>query len=386
MRVGVIIVCAGSGERLGGRDKLRLCIGGKPILLHSLEVFLSNKAVKQIVVVVGEKNIAFVKGIASSLLLRKSNISIVRGGKERQDSVKNGLMMLDDCVDHVLIHDGARPFVSGGLLKRMLSALRKNKAVICALRTRDTLKQIDRKNVVIKTFDRSSVVSVQTPQGFKKDLIIKAYKNWRKKCSFDDAQAVEKIGVKIKVIEGELNNFKITYPEDLRLAKMVARAGSPIINTGFGFDTHRICKEKKPLVLAGVKVKADFNLRAVSDGDVVLHAMADALCGAACLGDIGDHFPPENKISEGIDSRKIVKFVLKKVDKKYRIVNIDVTIIAERPRLVKYKKKMTESLRKIFSVKKINVKIKSKEGLDILGGKNAICSMAVASVKLKNSN
>jgi 2-C-methyl-D-erythritol 2,4-cyclodiphosphate synthase len=149
---------------------------------------------------------------------------------------------------------------------------------------------------------------------------------------------------------------------------------------GFGFDVHRISPKKKDLILAGVKVSANFSLRAVSDGDVVLHAMADALCGAACLGDIGDYFSPLAKSSQGMNSKKIVSSILKKVNRKYKINNIDIVIIAEKPRLVKYKNKMTESLKKIFSVKNINVKIKSKENLDILGGKNAICAMAIAQI------
>tara|TARA_B100000315_G_scaffold258860_1_gene312485 strand:+ start:425 stop:901 length:477 start_codon:yes stop_codon:yes gene_type:complete len=149
---------------------------------------------------------------------------------------------------------------------------------------------------------------------------------------------------------------------------------------GFGFDVHKTSRKKRDLVLAGVVIPCSFSLAAVSDGDVVLHAVADAICGATCLGDIGDHFPPRAKKSKNIDSKDIVKFILKKISKKHKISNIDLIIVAEKPRLVKHKKAMLSSLKKIFAISAVNVKIKSKEGLDILGGKNSLACLAVASV------
>lgn len=145
---------------------------------------------------------------------------------------------------------------------------------------------------------------------------------------------------------------------------------------GLGFDVHRFSKAKKDLVLGGVVIPAAFSLRAVSDGDVVLHAVSDALCGAAGLGDIGDYFPPQDKKSKGLDSKKIVKFILGKVNKKFKISNIDIIIITEKPKLVSHKKKIVESLKKILSISTVNLKIKSKEGLDILGSKNAMSCVA----------
>ena len=145
---------------------------------------------------------------------------------------------------------------------------------------------------------------------------------------------------------------------------------------GLGFDVHCFSKAKKDLVLGGVVIPALFSLKAVSDGDVILHAVSDALCGAAGLGDIGDYFSPQDKKSIGLDSKKIVKFILGKVNKKFKISNIDITIITEKPKLVSYKKKIVESLKEILSVSAVNLKIKSKEGLDILGSKNAISCIA----------
>lgn len=152
------------------------------------------------------------------------------------------------------------------------------------------------------------------------------------------------------------------------------------IYTGLGFDVHKFVKNKKPLILGGVLIPGDLSLSAVSDGDVVLHSVCDAICGACGLGDIGDYFPPSDPKCQELDSKVIAEFILKKCAK-YEILNIDVTIIAEKPRLAVYKPEMTSSLKKIFKCLKINVKIKSKEGLNILGGLNSIACLTVVSAK-----
>jgi len=153
---------------------------------------------------------------------------------------------------------------------------------------------------------------------------------------------------------------------------------------GSGFDVHRFSQDRgRDLILAGVVIDCPFSLEAVSDGDLVLHAVCDAFCGACGLGDIGDLFPPEEKSSKGLSSLVIAEEVREKTEKKFTAVNIDLTIIAEQPRLVRYKAAMTESLKKIFACSEVNVKIKSKEGLDILGGKDAIACMAVVLLKKK---
>jgi len=149
------------------------------------------------------------------------------------------------------------------------------------------------------------------------------------------------------------------------------------IRVGLGFDVHRFSKRRKSLILAGIKVAEGFGLEAVSDGDVVLHAICDGILGAACLGDIGDYFPPHNKGLKGIKSTKIVRYVLKEINKAYKIVNIDTTIVSQKPPLAKYKKKILDSLRDIFGASNINIKIKSKEGLGILGGKNALACFCI---------
>jgi len=152
---------------------------------------------------------------------------------------------------------------------------------------------------------------------------------------------------------------------------------------GLGFDVHRLSKKKKNLILGGAITPSGYSLQAVSDGDVLLHAISDALLGAAGLGDIGDYFPPSLKASKDIDSKEIVKFILKKLKNKFKIINIDTIIVADKPRLISYKKKILASLKTIFSLKAINLKIKSKEGLNILGAKNSISCFSIALIKEK---
>lgn len=150
---------------------------------------------------------------------------------------------------------------------------------------------------------------------------------------------------------------------------------------GFGFDVHKFSREKKYILLGGLKINCGFGVEAVSDGDVVLHAVCDAVLGAASLGDIGDYFPPGREESKGIKSVDIAKFVMSKIRNNFRIGNIDITVIADKPPLVSYKSKMVESMSRIFKTKNINVKIKSKEGLDIIGSKDAISCLAAALLK-----
>jgi len=149
---------------------------------------------------------------------------------------------------------------------------------------------------------------------------------------------------------------------------------------GLGFDVHKISKKKKDLILGGAKIPCAISLEAVSDGDVVLHAISDALCGALGLGDIGDYFPPSDKKSKDLDSKTILKFILKKGGK-FSLINLDITIVADKPRLVMHKQKILSSLKKIFSKGQINLKVKSKEGLNILGGTNSISCLTTVLVK-----
>lgn len=214
-KVGVVIVSAGKGKRLAKGDKATLRLSGKPLFCKSLNTFKSIKGIKEIMLVLRKSNFTLAKKH-----IKGKSISLVEGGAKRADSVFKGLSALSKDIEHVLIHDGARPFVSKELVLNILKELKKHPAVVCGLRCPDTLKLV-KKGTISKTLSRKDVYFIQTPQGFKKKAIVSAYERLRKKKLTDDAQMLEIIGKKIKVIPGDLLNFKITYPEDLKLAKII---------------------------------------------------------------------------------------------------------------------------------------------------------------------
>ncbi len=369
MKVAAIIVCAGRGKRLKGPDKALLDIGDGPLFSYSVKLFKGIRQIEQIILVLRKENFK----IAEKYILG-GRITLTKGGPKRKDSVFNGLSALKPEIDYVLIHDAARPFASKKVILRILKELKKYPGVICAMNPVDTVKSIDG-NFIKKTLNRDSIILAQTPQGFRRKIICKAYNQFKHKKFTDDAQLLELSGHKVKYVKGESGNFKITYFPDFLLSKQIF-AKKKHYKSGLGFDVHKISRRKKDLILGGVKIPCLFSLEAISDGDVVLHALSDGLCGACNLGDIGDYFPPEAKESKGINSCNILKFILNKLHNKYSIENIDITIVAEKPRLVSYKKEITDSLRSILNITMVNVKIKSKEGLDILGGKNSISCFA----------
>jgi 2-C-methyl-D-erythritol 4-phosphate cytidylyltransferase len=216
MKVGAVIVCAGQGKRFGRRaDKAIFSLGGKPLFYHSVSVFSAIDEIEQIVLVLRKEHFALAHQLTLCL---GSRICLVKGGKERNDSVCRGLDALDKNITHVLIHDGARPFVSRVLVKRLIKELKKFPAVICGLACRDTVKEV-RGGFITKTLDREKIFLAQTPQGFKLKLIKKAFCSLRGKRVFDDAQILELTKKRVKIIEGESRNFKVTYPQDIVLAQ-----------------------------------------------------------------------------------------------------------------------------------------------------------------------
>lgn len=214
-KVGVVIVCAGEGKRLGKVDKAKVLIDGTPLYLKSIQVFKGIKPIKKIVLVLRKKHLPLAKK-----KINDPNVILVEGGNQRKDSVSNGISALDKNINYVLIHDGARPFVRKALIKAILDQLHKYPAVICGIRSPDTLK-IVRNSYVKSTLDRRNIFLIQTPQGFKKSLLLKAYKKIKNKAFTDDAQLLEFFGKRVKVVSGEISNFKITYPQDVKLARAI---------------------------------------------------------------------------------------------------------------------------------------------------------------------
>jgi len=212
MKLGLVLVCAGRGKRLK-QDKPVLLINGEPLFYHAYRAFKNVKSISEIAMVMRKEHIQ-----KAAHLIDDRRVIYVRGGQFRRDSVLNGLYALSGNITHVLIHDGARPLVTSAVVNNVIKGLKKHDAVICALKARDTLKRVGT-DMVKETIKREDIVNVQTPQGFKKDLIMKAYKRLGRKDFYDDAQLVEKLGKKVKVVEGDIKNIKITYPQDIEFAE-----------------------------------------------------------------------------------------------------------------------------------------------------------------------
>lgn len=218
MKCGLILLCAGRGQRLKQRcDKAFIKIKGKPLFMYSYKAFRSFKEFSQIVIVTRKKYFNSLRN-----LVKDSRLIVCEGGLRRQDSVYNGLNCLSREIEYVVIHDGARPFIDKLMVKSLLETVKKNSAVTFGLGAKEALKEV-KSGYVKRSIDRKNIYCIQTPQAFKRSLILAAHKRNRKKIAYDDSQLVEAMGRKVKVIEGNQLNVKITYPQDLKLAKLLLK-------------------------------------------------------------------------------------------------------------------------------------------------------------------
>jgi 2-C-methyl-D-erythritol 4-phosphate cytidylyltransferase/2-C-methyl-D-erythritol 2,4-cyclodiphosphate synthase len=384
LRVSVIIPAAGLGKRIKGSPvrKPFIHLGARPVLMHIVDVFKGISAVKEIILVVNKKDLRlagkyFVGSVAK----------IIPGGPTRAHSVANGIKAVRPNTDIVLIHDGARPFVNRDIIKRSIAAAARFGAAIAAVPVIPTIKRADEKGFVVTSLNRRLLWEVQTPQAFRRDLIIKAFAASRKKGDniTDEAMLVEKMGGKVKLVMGSYDNIKITTPKDLAVAKAMTAQGVRPVRVGFGYDIHRLVRGRR-LVLGGVRVASQKGLLGHSDADALLHAVIDALLGAAGLGDIGGHFPDTDRRYKGIPSSILLEETAGLVKQKgYSIGNIDSVIIMQGPKLGALKLKMAKNIAAILDIPKdrVNVKAKTNEGLDSIGRGRAIAAYAVATLQKK---
>ena len=390
-RLFCIIAAAGMGKRLGlGYNKNYACIGGVPILIRNLHQVARVPGMVQAVVVVaaGEEPEA-------EVLLRQYqkrefpdlSWSVVTGGKERQDSVERGIAALPAEARWVAVHDGARPFAAPELFTRVWQAARETGAAIAAVPCKDTIKVGNPTGQVERTLERSRLWAVQTPQIFTADQLKKhgAFVKENKLAVTDDASIAEAMGVPVKLVPGSYENQKITTPEDLVWARALVEKKEERtmeFRIGSGYDVHRLV-EGRDLILCGVKVPYEKGLDGHSDADVALHALMDALLGAAGMGDIGKLFPDTDDRFLGADSRKLLAAVLARLQSEgWRVNNVDVTIIAQRPKLASYEPAMKENLTADLEISAgaVNVKATTTEKLGFTGRGEGIAAEAVASL------
>ncbi len=372
--VCVLITAAGNSARMPhGQDKLALRLAGKTVLARTVEAFV-QAGLPDIFIVGKEKAEAYTKA-----LVPRHPFVFVAGGKTRQESVYSGLRAIPSAFQYVLIHDGARPFVSGELITSVVVKMRECGAAVPGMPLVDTVA-IAKEGVVDVLLPREKLVALQTPQGFLLPLIRAAH-DYAKEHNLeatDDSSLVVAIKREVALVPGSRENVKITTYEDY------ARACLPVGRTrvGFGMDTHRLVSDRK-LVLGGVLIPNDVGLLGHSDADVVVHAVMDALLGAVGLGDIGEHFPDTLEQFRGAVSLDLLLQVVELLaGHNAHPTHIDITLLLEKPKIASYKAEMRANLAGVLGIseERVNIKATTNEGLGYVGaGEGATC-YAVATV------
>ena len=374
MSLFLILLAAGDSKRLkSDTPKPFNMVNNKTLLEHSLYAFKDFREIKKTIVVYNKKH----KKYLNKLKLKK--IIKIKGGKTRQESTFKALKRIQkmNC-SKVMIHDSARPSPSKQLIENIIYKLKKKNVVIPVVKVDDATKR-GKKNNIFKNIQRKTLRFAQTPQGFTFKKIYEKHKK-NVDISFDDDSALfTKEGEKVSTITGSKKNFKITNKEDLDIFKLLKKRKN---YSGIGFDIHRLIKKRK-LYLGGIKIPFFLGLKGHSDGDPVIHALIDSLLGACRMGDIGKFFSDKNKKYKNIRSTILLKKIIKLMKyKNFYINNIDINIIAQKPKIKKYTKKMIMTLSKLCEINsnQINIKGKTSEKLGLIGKQKAIASEVISSV------
>jgi 2-C-methyl-D-erythritol 4-phosphate cytidylyltransferase/2-C-methyl-D-erythritol 2,4-cyclodiphosphate synthase len=373
-RVAGILAAGGSGQRVG-TAKQWIELGGETVLHRSARGLAGCPEVDGLVVVVppGEEG----RGEAALSDLGKP-VRVVAGGPARADSVRNGLAAAGD-VAVVLVHDAARPFATADLVSRVARAAARDGAALAALRVTDTVKRAEGTDPprVAATLDRTTLWLAQTPQGFRRELLSRAYDlvGADAASATDDCLLVERLGERVTLVPGEPGNFKITGPEDLARARALVEAP---VAVGVGYDTHRFAPGRR-LILGGAEFEGD-GLLGHSDADACAHAIGDAVLGAAGLGDLGRHFPDSDPRWKDASSLGLLAEIARKAGEcGFRVGNADVTLAARRPRIAPRAEEMRANLARALGIApaQVNVKATTGEGMGFVGRGEGIAAHAV---------
>ncbi len=380
-KVAALIVAAGRGHRFGGKIPKQYCaLHGEPILRHTLSKFIAHPDVNAVVTVIHPDDRALYDEAAAGLGV----IEPVSGGASRQESVCNGLKALGHIQpDVVLIHDAARPFFPNELVSEIIAALDLHVGAVPGIPVTDTLKRV-RDRCVETTVDRSDLWRVQTPQGFRYPEILAAHKAAAGMDLTDDAAVAEQFALDVVILEGAEGNMKITRAEDLNMNEL-AGAAHWEYRTGQGFDVHRF-EPGDNIQLCGVSIDHDKALAGHSDADVGLHALTDAILGAAAAGDIGEHFPPSDPKWRGADSSIFVDHAAKLItDMHAKIVNVDVTLICEAPKVGPHRFRMQTVVAELLNmeVDRVGIKATTTEKLGFTGRGEGIAAQALATIRVR---
>ena len=385
-KVAAVVVAAGRGYRAGGdMPKQYRAIAGEPVIRPTLTAFLRHPLVDAVQPVIHPDD-ADAFRIATAGL--DNLLPPVPGGATRQASVRAGLQALRAAAPElVLIHDAARPFLSGDLISRAIAAAKQHGAAVPAIAITDTVKQIDAQDMISETLDRSRLRTVQTPQAFAYDLIValhgRAAAAGREDFT-DDAALAEWAGHRVNAFPGESTNVKLTTNDDFERAEMLRLAALADVRTGNGFDVHAF-GDGDHVMLGGVRIPHTRGVTGHSDADVALHALVDAILGALAEGDIGVHFPPSDPQWRGASSDRFLAFACERVRARSgMIAHLDVTIVCETPRVGPHRDAMRTRIAAIAGIPigRVAVKATTSEKMGFTGRGEGLVAMATATVRL----
>lgn len=382
--ISCILLAAGSGQRMKlNRNKVFFRLGAYSVLQWDLLHLKEVPGLNEVIIVAAHGEEADIAEEVNGLEL-PWEVKITPGGEQRQDSVRCGTALVHEDSAVILVHDGARPLASPDLFADAAEAALQYGAAVVAVPSKDTVKRVGPDSLVIDTPDRRELYCVQTPQAFRREVLLAA-QTAADQSGFigtDDVSLVEHAGGTVKVIDGDYSNIKLTTPEDILLAKSLLGVKEPVMRVGFGYDVHRF-KKGRPCVLGGVLIDSPAGPDGHSDADVLLHALMDALLGAAGLRDIGYYFPPDDDAYEGISSLTLlgkVNLLLK--EKGLQAYNIDVMVIAEIPKINPHADQMKKNISAVLSLpaERISIKATTNEGLGAIGRREGIAAQAVVTL------
>ena len=380
-----IILAGGTGSRMqSDKTKQFIDILGKTVLERTVLAFDKCELINEIVVVVREGEESDAITLINKLNISKSFKTVI-GGACRAESAKNGFLAISQDTDFVAVHDAARCLITPEMIDKVVKMAYKTSAATAVCSVSDTVKQVDKDGKIVATIPRETVFRAQTPQVFSKDVYNRALIRCEDLSAItDDNMLVENIGADIYAVDLGYNNIKITTQEDLRLAKnILTERGENVMNgfrVGHGYDVHKLVTGRK-LILGGVEIPHETGLLGHSDADVLLHAIMDALLGAAALGDIGKHFPDTSEEYKGISSLHLLTRVTDLIKKKgFSVLNIDATIVMQRPKIATFIPKMVSNIAFAIGIAEdcINVKATTEEHLGFTGREEGVSAHCVA--------
>jgi len=374
--VTALIVAAGSGTRMGGEmPKQFRPLAGKPLIRLAVEALISHPRIDAVRVVIGASQ----EQQASAALAGLDVGALIAGGTERADSVRAGLDAIGDGI--VLVHDAARPFCPPEVVDRLLAALEKADGAVPVLPVADTLAKGD--SELRGTMNRTQLLRVQTPQAFHLEDLRYAYEEAGTGAPTDESTVMQHAGLKVATVAGDESLHKLTSPRDWERAEMML-AATMISRSGTGFDVHAL-EGPGPLIMGGITIEHPQGLAGHSDADVVLHAITDALLGAAALGDIGQHFPPSDPQWKGAASDRFLIHAADLIRTRGGIIDhVDCTVICEAPKVGPHRAAIQARVAEILDLKPQSVSIKATttEQLGFTGRREGIAASAIATVRL----